>query len=102
MADIVLTGVVQADGSVKVEGADLPQGMQVRVVVQFEASGDYMPIGVTLAQLRQMTPREMSPDEEAEYNRIYDEMLAMGRDDLGLPPAYADELDHYLYGTPKR
>ena len=32
---------------------------------------------------------------------VLDDIIALARD-LDLPPDYSEQLDHYLYGTPKR
>ena len=46
---------------------------------------------------------EKSPDgEPALTPGVFDDILALARDDLDLPPDFAAQLDHYLYGTPKR
>lgn len=101
MAAIVLTGVVQDGGSVKVEGkVDLPSGSRVRLLVHPE---QHVPIGLTLAEALKFEVKEMTPEEEeALYHEATARFLEAGGHDLGLPEDYADELDHYLYGTPKR
>jgi hypothetical protein len=44
---------------------------------------------------------ELTPEQQAELNRLYEELSASA-EPLDLPPDYANEIDHYLYGVPKR
>lgn len=100
--EIILTGFVQEDGTVKVMGrVDMPRGSIIRLVVQPRHSVP-IPQGVTLAEALKIVPKELTPEQEEELNDALMRFLSLARDDLGLPPDYPDELDHYLYGTPKR
>lgn len=100
--EIILTGFVQEDGTVKVMGrVDMPRGSIIRLVVQPRHSVP-IPQGVTLAEALKIVPKEMTPEQEEKLHEALMRFLNAGSDDLGLPPDYPDELDHYLYGTPKR
>lgn len=99
-----ITGIVQPDGRIlSNEAVDLPAGSEVRLEVMEES---WIPRGVTLAEAKRLLAeaddRPMTPEEEAAYHRAFDELRKLAREDTGLPPDYADEIDHYLYGTPKR
>ena len=101
MTDIVLTGIVQEDGSVLVEGkVDMPPGRKLDLIVRtrtFSVSLEEAKI-----KLAEATQHEWTSEEEAEYHRLHAQLRDMAMDDTGLPEDYADEIDHYLYGTPKR
>ncbi len=96
MADIVVT--VHPDGHVEVkEKVDLPPG-------EYLFALKYEPMhSVTLEEAKKHLPeeRELTDEELAELKRAYD-LLDIGAENTGLPADYADELDHYLYGTPRR
>jgi hypothetical protein len=99
MADLLLSAVVQADGQLVIDGkVDFPPGTRVQVMLWRE------PVSVTLeeAKRRLATIRELTPEEEAEFHRLYAQLDAAAVDNLGFPEDYIDELDHYLYGAPKR
>lgn len=97
-------GIVQADGSIKLEGeADLPVGTRVEVVAQVARVPEIR--SMTLEEAKAWVAQEHPPlteEQEAEYERIYDRFEEVTTDSAGLPDDYPDELDHYLYGTPKR
>src|SRR5262245_2542798 len=99
--EIVLKGRVDEHGHIDIEEkVDLPAG-EITLIVKRPA------ISITLAEAKRLMleepeERELTPEQLAEYHRLNQQFLALASDDLDLPPDYADEIDHYLYGTPKR
>ena len=97
MSEVILTGEVQADGRLVLdEIVDLPPG-KVEIVVRRKS------FSVSLEEAKRQIAKgdTRTDDQRAAAKRIYQEM-AEGVDGLDLPEDYVDELDHYLYGTPKR
>lgn len=76
MVDMVITGIVREDGIIESrEKIDLPPGQKVTLLVH--------------------------PETET-YDRLTKLLIEIGGSDTGLPKDYANEIDHYWYGTPKR
>lgn len=104
MAQMVLTGIVQADGSILIKDAPgFRPGDEVRVHIEPSQTFE-IPKGVSLEEAKRWMAEdhEMTPEEEAEYHMAHERLRNLIIEDSGLPDDYADEIDHYLYGTPKR
>lgn len=103
MASRLLTGVVQEDGSILIrDAAGFRPGERVWLQVQpFE-----IPKSVTLEeakrQLAEWDEQELTEEQIAAFKELDALFEAAAVDDSGLPEDHADEMDHYLYGTPKR
>lgn len=100
---ITLKGIVLPDGKIEVQGeSPLRPGEQVEITV-FPPLPKMGSISLEEAKRRFAEPeREMTPEEEALYHEAYRLLDKAVTDDAGWPEDYVDELDHYLYGTPKR
>lgn len=83
---MIYHGRVQDGKIVLTGGAHLPEGTEVRVDV-----ADEVPL----------TSRS-NGDASQSHKTIWDHLLALAGTADGLPPDYAAQHDHYLYGTPKR
>jgi len=101
MEPIILTGVVQTDGSVQVkETVNLPPGTEIKLFTEtLSQSAGLEEVKKRLAEMEQY---ELTPEEEARYHAAYAKLDTIQGDFSDLPEDYIDELDHYLYGTPKR
>jgi hypothetical protein len=76
------TGIVKNGGVVLAESAQLPEGAEVRV------------------ELPERTNHSAHPD--ANGSSLAQELLRHAGKAKGLPADASSNLDHYLYGTPKR
>lgn len=100
---IILKGIVLPDGKIEVQGeSPLRPGEQVEITVTppLPKMGS---ISLEEAKRRFAEPeREMTPEEEALYHEAYEILRNNTIENTGLPEDHVDEMDHYLYGTPKR
>lgn len=96
MADITLRGTVLANGDIHVlDKHQLTEGQAVEIVVRpnsYEAQ---------IEATKQWMAQEPTPEQEARLDGFYAMLEETVIEDSGLPADYADELDHYLYGTPQ-
>lgn len=101
MADSTLRGTVLANGDIHVlDTHHLTEGQTVEIVVRpssYEAQ-----IEATKRKMAEHAEKELTEAEQERIRAIYALMDDAIIEDSGLPDDYADELDHYLYGTPKR
>jgi hypothetical protein len=102
MATRILTGIVLPDGKIEVQGeSDLQPGQAVQVVVE----KSWIPESASIEEVKQWLDepeQEMTTEGLKHYHAAWALLDSIARDDLDLPEDYVDELDHYLYGTPKR
>ncbi len=105
MVEMILTGVVRSDGIIESrEKIDLPPGQVVELRIQ---TPKVEPIpSVSLEEAKRLIAldmsRELTEEEKALYDQAYEQLDRAASDTLGLPADFPDELDHYLYGTPRR
>lgn len=101
MADITLRGTVLANGDIHIlDKHPLTEGQAVEIVVRPSAYAEQ--IEATKRKISEHAEKELTEAEQERIRAIYALMDEAIIDDSGLPDDYADELDHYLYGTPKR
>lgn len=101
MADITLRGTVLANGDIHIlDKHQLTEGQAVEIVVRPSAYGTQ--IEATKRKMAGHTEKELTEAEQERIRAIYALMDDAIIEDSGFPHDYADELDHYLYGTPKR
>lgn len=100
MADLIIRGRVEPDGRLVLEQekVDLPPGS-----VEIHIHPKPKTYSVTIEEAKRLLAqeRQFTDEEWAEISKLHQSHLAVA-EDLGLPEDYADEIDHYLYGTPKR
>ncbi|MBZ0316617.1 MAG: hypothetical protein K8L91_09375 [Anaerolineae bacterium] len=97
MADITLRGTVLANGDIKVlDQYRLLEGQEVEIVVRPSTYAEQ------IEATKQWMAQEPTPEQQAHLDGFYAMLEETVIEDSGLPADYADELDHYLYGTPKR
>lgn len=104
MVDRVITGIVREDGIIESrEKIDLPPGQKVTLFVHPEtATIESVSVSLEEAKQRLSEAPQLTEAEWAEYDRLTKLLIEIGGSDTGLPKDYANEIDHYLYGTPKR
>ncbi len=101
MADITLHGTVLANGDIKIlDEHHLTAGQAVEIIVR--PSSYAAQIEATKRKIAEHAEQELSDIQRERIREIYALMEDAIIEDAGLPDDYADELDHYLYGTPKR
>lgn len=93
-----MIGVVQADGRIKVDN-HLQPGQVVKVLLVLDEE-NIETNSIRLEEAR--LAAEPTEEQWAEHDRLMKNLAEIGGKDLGLPKDYSDEIDHYLYGTPKR
>ncbi|MBZ0316624.1 MAG: hypothetical protein K8L91_09410 [Anaerolineae bacterium] len=97
----ILRGIVLPDGKIEVQGeSPLRPGEQVQITVAVN-----IPDGSTLDEVKRWMAEPDKPltdHDRAKIAEAYAILDAATMDNTGLPDDYADELDHYLYGTPRR
>lgn len=97
MADITSRGTVLANGDIKVlDQYRLLEGQEVEIVVRPSTYAEQ------IEATKRWMAQEPTPEQQARLHEIYAMLEEAIIEDSGLPDDYADELDHYLYGTPKR
>lgn len=101
MFEIHVKGHIQADGSIIIDDkVALPAG-EVELIIRPQSQHIGLK-SVSLAEAEMILKNlpELSPAQLAETERIYTEM-GQGQP-LDLPDDFLDELDHYLYDSPRR
>ncbi len=97
MADITLRGTVLANGDIQIlDEHHLTVGQAVEIIVRPSS------YAAQIEATKQWMAQEPTPEQEARLDNLYAMFEETVIEDSGFPADYADELDHYLYGTPKR
>jgi hypothetical protein len=102
MAELILKGTVLPDGKIEVQG---PSALRPGEEVEIRAARLPKMHSVSLQEAQRLLAepeREMTEEEAAWYHQAFAMLAQATFDGSDLPEDYIDELDHYLYGTPKR